>query len=173
MPCSATITARGRPCASQRLSGRRTPSRATIASSATTGMVPPVTTGPKSGAQAASNTKRHTAAARTSHPKTVRRAGAKTLPQHQHADHQNVIDPCGAAKRQHRAFIIEELGARHVQPRPAAIAERIAAGALHLIEHAQADAETRIGFFDLAEALAGEILSKPRHQSFAHPQILI
>src|SRR6185503_3046578 len=90
MPCKATITARGAPpSASQRRSGRRAPSRATIASLLTCGVTPPSRTGAKVGAQAQRNRKRKARPRRTSHLKTLRQG--VLIAQHQHADHKDMV----------------------------------------------------------------------------------
>src|SRR5215471_15625807 len=115
MPCSATITARGLPCASQRRSGSLVPSRAIMESSASTGIVPLLGVGLKLGAQPVSSKRIHTVSQRTSHPDTVRLSRAGIAAQHQLADHENVIDAGTPAKRHYRVFMIDDdLPRRHV-----------------------------------------------------------
>src|SRR5215469_232411 len=116
MPCSATITARGLPCASQRRSGSLVPSRAIMESSASTGIVLLLWVGLKLGAQPVSSKRTHTTSQRTSHPDTVRLLRAGIAAQHQLADHKNVIHADTPAKRQYRASIIDDdLPRRHVR----------------------------------------------------------
>src|SRR3569832_2523638 len=136
MPCKATITARGAPpSASQWRSGRRTPSRATIASLPICGITPPSRTGAKLGAQAPrpaqSNKNRLARKTRTSHLAGAFRQ-CISVTQHQNTDHQDVIDQV-LAERQNGGLIIKELRARHVQPGPAAITQHVTAGTDHFI----------------------------------------
>src|SRR5882757_1350619 len=129
MPCSATTTARGAPpSASQWRSGSLAPSRAMMASPATSGFTPLSIGGAKAGAQPHNTSKAPTASSRTSHLKTGRQVGL--VSKHQHAHHQDMIHPCLLfvgllfAKGQNGAFIIKKLRPRHIGAGPAAIAHQ-------------------------------------------------
>src|ERR1043166_145675 len=96
MPCSATITARGLfefwpPSASQWRNGSRAPSRAILASPATSGFTPLSTGGAKLGAQPHNTSKAPTANKRTSHLQAGRQIGL--VPKHQNAHHQDMVHP--------------------------------------------------------------------------------
>src|SRR4051812_9347782 len=133
MPCSATITARGAaPSASQWRSGSLAPSRAMIASPATSGVTPLSIGGAKLGAHPHKNSKAQTADSRMSHLEALWQVGL--IPQHQHAHHQDMIHPAVLfAKGQNGAFIIKKLRPRHIGAGPAAIAHQLAAGTHHFI----------------------------------------
>src|SRR3954468_2334423 len=171
MPCSATITARGAlPSASQWRMGSLVPSRAMITSPATSGFTPLSIGGAKLGAHPHNTSRAPIASSRTSHLQTRRQVGFVT--QHQHAHHQDMVHPALLfAKGQNGALIIEKLRARHIGTRPAAIAHQFAPGTHHFIQHAQTDAETGYGGFDLTETLAGEIHAKAHNQRLADTEI--
>src|SRR6185503_20866151 len=128
MPCNATMTARGAaPSASQWRKGSLAPSRATRTSPVICGVIPPSSDGAKVGAQALRDRTRIARPKRTSHLESLRQG--VFIAQHQHADHQEVIDPVEmGAEGKRDAFIIEKLRPLHVQARPAAIAKRFGAG---------------------------------------------
>src|SRR5882757_7316495 len=109
MPCSATITARGGPSASQWRMGNLVPSRATITSSVTMGVTPPSVRGAKVGAQAHRRKSEKDRTTRTLHSQTLRHGRIGLVAQDQLARHHNMIhERLIAAKRQDRAFIIDK-----------------------------------------------------------------